>query len=190
MRVMKIMLLTSVALLGCEGEGNETANKNTTTNATAGIPATIFMANRPANVKNLVEVKKNAKVGDQVTFLARIGGRAKPFVEEHAIFVVADPSLESCDLLADEDHCPVPWDYCCENGTLLRNGMATIRIIGKDGRALGVNAKGAGGLQASKFIIVQSTVSNRNDNGLFIVDADRIWVGDKPTYGAPRKGSM
>jgi len=185
MRLIMSMLLTFLALLGCEGEGNDTAN----TNAAPGVPAINFMANRPADVKDLAEVKKTAKVGDQVTFLARIGGRSKPFVEKKAIFVAADPSLKSCELLSEDDHCPIPWDYCCENQALLRNGMATIRILGEDGRPLGVNAKGAGGLQAAKFIIVQSTVSDRNDDGLFVVDASKIWVGDKPTYEEPRKGS-
>ena len=190
MRLITAMLLICVILLGCEGKGNEKANKTTTTKAAVGIPAITFMADRPADVQDLAEVKKDAKVGDQVTFLARVGGRGKPFVEKQAIFVAADPSLKSCELIAEEDHCPVPWDYCCENGALLRNGMATIRILGEDGRPLGVNVKGAGGLQAAKFIVVQGTVSDRNDEGLFIVDAGRIWVGDKPTYQEPRKGSM
>ena len=190
MRLMTAMLLTSVTLLGCEGKGNEKANKTTTTKAAVGIPAITFMADRPADVKDLVEVKTNAKVGDQVTFLARVGGRGKPFVEKQAIFVAADPSLRSCDLVVDDNHCPSPSDYCCEDGALLRNGMATIRILGEDDRPLRVNAKGAGGLQATKFIVVQGTVSDRNDEGLFIVDAGKIWVGGKPTYEEPRKGSM
>ncbi len=190
MRLIMTLLLTSVALLGCDGKGDEAGNKNTTTKVADGIPPITFMADRPANVKDLVEVKKNAKVGDPITFLARVGGRGKPFVGKQAIFVAADPSLQSCELIAGEDHCRAPWDYCCEDKVLLLNGMATIRILGGNGHPLGINAKGAGGLQVSKFIVVQGTVSDRNDEGLFIVDASRIWVGGKPTYEDPRKGSM
>ena len=190
MRFIIPLLLTSVALFGCDGKGDEVANKNTTTKAATGIPPITFMANRPANVENLVKIKKHAKVGDQVTFLARVGGRRKPFVEKQAIFIAADPSLKSCELLAGDDRCLTQWDYCCENAELLRNGMATIRILGENGHPLGITAKDAGGLQPAKFIVVHGTVSDHNDEGLFIVDASRIWVGGKPTYEEPHKGSI
>ncbi len=68
-------------------------------------------------------------------------------------------------------------------------GTATIRILGADGRPFATSAQGAGGLEPLKFIVVQGTVSDRNDEGLFVVDAERIWVGGKPTYEEPRKGS-
>lgn len=188
MMMMMTVLLASTVLLGCDGKSAEKTTSDT--EAFIDIPDSTFMSQRPAEAKDLVVIKKDAKVGDQVTFLARVGGRSRPFVEKQAIFVAADPSLQSCEIIADDDHCPVPWDYCCEDGQLLREGMATIRILDTDGRPFSVNAKGAGGLQAAKFIVVEGTVSDRNDEGLFVVDASRIWVGGKPTFKEPRKGSM
>lgn len=185
-------IVLSAALLGCDGKTTEQtapANEPTTTQAPTGIPAETYLAERPADALDLVEIKKTAKTGDTVVFLARVGGRVKPFTENQAIFVAADPSLLSCELMSDDDHCSMPWDYCCESRDALRNGMATIRILGSDGRPIGASAEGSGGLEAAKFIVVQGTVSDRNDEGLFIVDADRIWVGGKPTFEEPRKGS-
>ena len=186
-------IVLSAALLGCDGkttEQNAPSTESTTTQAPTGIPAETYLTERPADVLDLVEIKKNAKAGDAVVFLARVGGRVKPFAEKQAIFVAADPSLKSCKLMSTEDYCTMPWDYCCTSREDLRMGTATIRILGADGRPLATSAQGAGGLEPLKFIVVEGTVSDRNDEGLFVVDADRIWVGGKPTYEEPRKGSI
>ena len=186
-------IVLSAALLGCDGkttEQNAPSTESTTTQAPTGIPAETYLTERPADVLDLVEIKKNAKAGDAVVFLARVGGRVKPFAEKQAIFVAADPSLKSCELMSTEDYCTMPWDYCCTSREDLRMGTATIRILGADGRPLATSAQGAGGLEPLKFIVVEGTVSDRNDEGLFVVDADRIWVGGKPTYEEPRKGSI
>ena len=179
--------LASTLLLGC---GDKTPDKTTEkTTETTSVPTGLFMQERPAEVNDLAKVKENAKVGDTVVFLARIGGRVKPFVEKQAIFVVSDPSLLSCELMGEEEHCSIPWDYCCEDGDNLRAGLATVRITGDDGRPIRTDAKGAGGLEESKFVVIEGVVNDRNDEGLFIVDASSIWVGGKPTYKEPRKGS-
>ena len=186
-------IVLSVALLGCDGkttEQNAPSTESTTAQAPTGIPAETYLTERPADVRDLVEIKKNAKAGDAVVFLARVGGRVKPFAEKQAIFVAADPSLKSCELMSTEDYCTMPWDYCCTSREDLRMGTATIRILGADGRPVATSAQGAGGLEPLKFIVVEGTVSDRNDEGLFVVDADRIWVGGKPTYEEPRKGSI
>ncbi|MCH2148697.1 MAG: hypothetical protein MK095_04625 [Phycisphaerales bacterium] len=185
--LMTCTVLTAALLAGCESKAPEQAAAPA---AAVTIPTSTFMSERPTDVSDLLEVKKNAKVGDNVVFLARVGGRVKPFVKTQAIFVVADPSLKSCELMADDDHCSVPWDYCCEDGALLRDGMATICIRGEDGRPLKVNAQGAGGLEAAKFVVIEGIVNDLNDEGVFIVDANSIWVGGKPTYQEPMKGSM
>ena len=44
-------------------------------NKLGGLPESFFTIDRPANIKDLAEVKKTAKKNDKVTFLARIGGR-------------------------------------------------------------------------------------------------------------------
>ena len=189
MRLLITTLLTSALLIGCEAKTTEQPSATAAAPAVS-IPDSTFMTKRPAEVTSLLEAKKNSKAGDSVVFLARVGGRVKPFMKKQAIFVVADPSLKSCELMADDDHCSVPWDYCCEDGDMLRNGMATICIRDADGRPIKVNAEGAGGLEAAKFVVIEGVVNDLNDEGLFVVDASAIWVGGKPTYKEPMKGSM
>ena len=180
-----------VLLLGSIGcEDRNASSTSTSVAAPAAIPAAFFTSRRPAEVTDLAKVKPTAKKGDAVTFLARVGGRSEPFVNGQAIFTVADPTLLSCELMGEEDHCPVPWDYCCENPNGLRFGSATVRLVGDDDLPLRASAQGAGGLAPARYVVVDGVVADRNDQGLFVVDAKRIWVGGRPVRGQPRAGSM
>ena len=189
--MLRIAILASLLIVfsGCEkqAEKTETTSKET---AAASIPSSHFSTTRPSDVKNLAEVKMASKPGEDVVFLARVGGKANPFVESHAVFLAADPKLVSCELMGDDDHCSVPEDYCCEDPDMLKAGLATIQFVDDNGKPLKTTALGAGGLEPLKFIVVNGTVREKNDDGLFIVDAQTIWVGGKPSYNEPMSGSM
>ena len=181
--VLAVIPFTSTA---CK-ESKPASNASTVTSAT--IPAAYFTKNRPEDVKNLIEVKPTAAIGEDIVFLARVGGRVDPFVDGIAIFQVADPGLESCELMGEEDHCPVPWDYCCEDMAAVTAGSATIRIVGDDGEPLSASAQGAGGLAPARFLVVDGTVTDKNSDGVFVIDARRIWVGGRPDREDAMKGS-
>ncbi len=174
--------------LGC---GDSSSSDTSASIATpASIPAAFFTSRRPAEVSDLVKIKPDAEKGDAITFLARVGGREKPFVDGQAIFTVTDPSLVSCELMGEEDHCSVPWDYCCTPSEEIRMGSATVRLLGDDERPLRSSAQGAGGLAPARFVVIDGVVADRNEEGLFVVDATRVWVGGRPERGKPRLGSM
>jgi hypothetical protein len=187
---MKLLLitLTAIALAGCGSD-----EKSTTTSAQAelsGVPNTFFTTDRPAKVQDLVEVKKTAKKGDEVTFLARIGGRKNAsFVPTLAMMIVADPGLISCELMGEEEHCATPEDYCCEDPELYSQGLGTVRFMDKNGDVFPYSVEGDHGMEVLKYVVVDGTVVDINDNGLFIVDANKVWVGEKPSYGNERGGS-
>ena len=178
--------LTSLVLIGCsEGSAEKQAAQ-----PGADTPAhEVFVSDRPADAPGIAEVKKSAAKGDTVRFLGRVGGKVESFVDGNSIFVASDPALPSCELMGEEDHCAVPWDYCCEDADDLLDGMATIRILDEKGRPIRASARGMGGLEESKYILVEGTVNDRNDEGVFIVDATSIWVGGKPTRADLTAGS-
>lgn len=188
---MKLILIafSALTLIGCGAD----EKSNTTSNETISnsIPNTFFTSERPENVKDLVEVKKTAKKGDEITFLARIGGRKNAsFVSTLAMMIVADPELLSCELISDDkDHCDTPEDYCCEDADLFSQGLGTIRFMDAEGSVYPHSVEGVQGLEVLKYVVVDGTVVDINDNGLFIVDANKVWVGGKPSYGNERGGS-
>lgn len=187
MRFRSTLFLLPLLLAAC-GESSTTTNTPTPTTSVT-IPASVFTTTRAPAAVTLLEAKATAKAGDRVSFVARVGGRAEPFTGNMAIFVVADPSLVSCELMGQEDHCPIPYDYCCEDPAKMVLGMATIQIVAEDGIPLGATAEGAGGLEGSKFVVIDGTVLEANDEGLFTVNANSIWVGGKPNRADHNAGS-
>src|SRR5437870_8661249 len=59
--------------------------------------AKFVLASEPAGAKNVIDVKKEAKDGDEVVVLGRIGGSKTPFFKDRVSFTIVDPSFVSCD---------------------------------------------------------------------------------------------
>ena len=186
---MKLFFTTILAtiLIGCGGTTEDTTS---TSKQTTGLPSLFFTTERPSDVKDLVEVKKTAKKGDEVTFLARIGGRKNAsFVPTLSMMIVADPALKSCEVMSEEEHCATPEDYCCEVPESLRAGLGTIRFMDKSGDAYPFSVDGDHGMETLKYVVISGKVHDISESGNFIVDASRVWVGGKPHYGDLRAGS-
>ena len=188
MRIATLSLVLTISIAGCEA--SDESKPDTSTTAAATFPADVFTTTRPADVEDLSKVKPGAAVGENVVFLARVGGLVEPFISSRAIFVVTDPSLLSCELMGEKDHCPVPWDYCCETSAARSAGGATVRVLDAQGKPLRATAEHAGGLEAGKYVVIDGIVQDRNDEGLLVVDARKIWVGGKPNRSDIRAGSQ
>jgi hypothetical protein len=184
-QIFTILLVTALTACG----GKEESNVQPTV-VSLELPSLFFTDTRPNDVKDLVEVKKTAKKGDEVTFLARIGGRGNAsFVKTVSMMIVADPSLVSCELMGEEEHCATPEDYCCEDPVLRAQGLGTIRFMNEKGESYPFSIEGSHGLETLKYVVVAGNVVDINESGVFVVDASKVWVGGKPKYGNNRLGS-
>jgi hypothetical protein len=178
-----------LALAGCGQAPTPKTTDDANASSSVVIPTSFFTTTRATDVPNLIDAKKVAKVGETTTFLARVGGRVPSFIDGYAIMVVADPGLVSCELMGEKDHCPTPEDYCCEDPSAIRTGLATIMFNDATGTPLPISASGQGGLELLKYVVVEGTVTDMNDEGVFIVDATSVWVGGKPDRSDLHKGS-
>jgi len=188
---MKRILFTTLLFtitLGCNDPANQEQQVRPLSET---IPQSFFVSERPSEAIDLVKVKETAKAGDDVTFLARIGGRRNAsFIPSLAMMIVADPGLISCELMSDNpDHCETPEDYCCEDPATVTKSLGTIRFLDDQGEMYPFSAEGSGGMEILKYIVVTGKVHDINENGVFIVDASKVWVGGKPSYGNERQGS-
>jgi hypothetical protein len=156
-----------------EARGAETSPSSSTT-ANAQVPDGFFLEVAPAGAVPLRDAKNSASVGDRVVLEARIGGRAEPFTESAAVFLIADPSLPNCAELHG-DGCPTPWDYCCEPKDSLMKNLATVQIVDDAGRPLRGSVRGVHGLDPLARIIVVGTV-RASDGPTFVIDASEIHV--------------
>ncbi|MCI0652036.1 MAG: hypothetical protein L0Z55_09145 [Planctomycetes bacterium] len=170
---MRFVLAVGIAVAaGCDRPAEVATNS--LPNKETALPAHLFAVERPAAAVSLAEAKATCKAGDKVSFEARIGGRKDPFVEGRAIMLVADSKLKSCASMA-EDHCPTPWDYCCESAEGLRANTATVRVVDGESQVLRASLKDAGGIAPLRTVIVTGTVAE-NSPAAFIVDATSMYL--------------
>ncbi len=99
-----------------------------------------LLEEEPKDAKAVIKVRKEAKNGDEVVVVGRIGGRTNPWVKGAAAFSIVDEVVKSCDQIPG-DTCPTPWDYCCEAGLPEKALFVSLvddagKIVKKDARQL------------------------------------------------------
>lgn len=156
------------SLAGC----TEKATDELKVQIEAELPATLFLDSAPADAKSLTDVKQSAKVGDTITFKARIGGKVQPFSSGHAIVMVVDGKMEPCS-----DECLAPWDYCCDTKEDITANAASVQVVDSKGNPIPISLEKKSGLEAGGWINVTGTVLEKNDAGLFSVGATGVFVG-------------
>ncbi len=139
----------------------------------ATLPADLVRKGELPKAPNLGEVMKVSKVGERITFTARVAGRANPFVAGRAMMIVSDPSLKPCNERED-DQCPTPADLCCETKETLRMNTATVQVVDAKGRVIPVALSGVEGLAALDHVVVEGILVERGDKGGFVVNATRV----------------
>ncbi len=121
-------------------------------------------------------VRKTVKPGDEITIGGKIMGNEKPFIDGRAAFTLGDPAiLTSCDEIPG-DSCSTPWDACCDSKELKLEGLATVQVVGADGRVLKEGLEGVGGLANLAKVTVSGQVAEGSSPESLVVNATAIQV--------------
>lgn len=170
--LMVLLMLPSVLVLGSCGKEQDGSGVRSKRSAPAAL---VFMlAEEPQDAAPVGRIKAEGQVGEEVVVRGRIGGRVDPIARDLAIFLIADTSLLTCADLPD-DHCPTPWDYCCEPRPSLMARTATVQIVTADGAPLEVNLREAG-LSPMSEVVVRGRVGERPTPEILVINASGIWV--------------
>ena len=187
---LPVMCAGLLTIVGCSKSETADDTENTATTPTATqssetgsstssdpsiVPASVFVSASSNDAQQLADVKESAKLGDRVTFEARVGGRVEPFVDGRAMFFVTDASLKDCAQLHG-DSCKTPWDYCCESKDNLLKHMATVQVVDANGRPMKVSLANTHGLEPLRTVQVTGTVQSIDDVGNMVVNAEAIHV--------------
>jgi hypothetical protein len=151
------------------------ADANGGKSAAVELPATLFVEAVPAEAVELAAAKTTAKAGDTVVVHGRIGGSRDPFIEDRAIFTLADMSMKTCSE-RHGDGCKTPWDYCCEPSEAVVANTATVQVVDAQGKVLKAGLNGAGGLKPMVEVVVKGRVSQKPDDKILVIDAAVIYV--------------
>jgi len=128
-----------------------------------------------AEAKPIPEARKLAP-GTKVVLKGRVMGVREPFAKERALFVLGDEgTITPCNAMAD-DHCPMPWDACCDPVAIRSVGTASIELLGEDGRVLPIGLKGVGGLKELSKVTVAGNVAPGSTAEAFVVIASAVFV--------------
>lgn len=102
-----------------------------------------------------------------------IGGRKNPFVENRAIFILGDESLETCDE-KDDDNCPTPWDVCCEDRNKIKSSTISVQVLDANGSIIKGTLDGVSGIKSGKSVKVKGTLDRTSTHDFIILNAQAI----------------
>jgi hypothetical protein len=169
-------LVAGLAAVGC---GRNDANPGPTgpQGATADGPTDgggkYVLGDEPAGAKSVIDVRKQAKDGDEIVLVGRIGGSGKPFTGR-AAFTVVDLSLEPCD----DDGCGNPW--CSVDPKELKEAVTLVRFTDAEGKTLPTDARQLLGAQMCQTVVVKGH-AKRDEDGRFTVVAKGIHLKPLPS---------
>jgi hypothetical protein len=72
--------------------------------------------------------------------------------------------------MGDKDHCPTPWDYCCETPASKLANSATIQLVDGAGQPLSIDLESFG-LKPLEEVIVVGTVGLRPSGDVLMIHA-------------------
>lgn len=172
--LIALSILSLMCLPGCS-KSDDSAADSTSTNDT--LPQTLFLAQAPTGIQAISQLKADVKAGDEVVVKAVVGGRKTAFVANRAVMTVVDAALHN-KCLAEDDHCPTPWDYCCAPPEELSPELATVQITGTGTSPLKVDLSSIPQLKPLNTLIIKGTVAPRADTSTLVINASGIYAAE------------
>lgn len=167
-RITFLFLVALVAVAtGCGSESSGSASSGTAVDGSK-----YLLAAEPEGALDVKQFLQDAKDGDEVVVVGRVGGEVKPWVEGLAAFNLADLSLVACNDNV-EDHCPTPWDYCCEPD--LAEGRTLVQVVDSGGNVVSSGAKELLKIKELQTVVVKGR-ADRDDSGSVSLLATGVYV--------------
>lgn len=174
-----IIRLTAASFLGllCSQCGERQASPGAAASAPdQAVFDGFFTDTPPASPAQIHAVRDHAQPGETITLTGLVMGRAKPFVEGAAAFILCDTTIiqpKSADECADGK---LPWNPCCSDPAEVARATATIQLSGPDGRVIKQGLKGIHGLTELSEVTLTGTVDRASTPQAFVINATSLHV--------------
>lgn len=145
----------------------------TDTNMTSSGPSdTTFVATaEPAGAVPVGDARTSAKDAEEIVIVGRIGGSAKPFVDGVGAFTIVDVKVPYCP---DEEGCPTPWDYCCQQNQVKEN-IAMIKLVDEQGKLVTKDTHDLLEVKELSTVVVKGKAERDADGNLAVL-ANQVFV--------------
>lgn len=169
-----ILGLLAATLVSCSEDKASTTTKPSSTSPEL---AAVFVDTIADEASPIHLARSTVQPGDVIVLKGQVMGALEPFVEGRAAFILGDrEKLTPCNEMGADDHCPTPWDACCDTKEDFRVGTATIQVVGEDKRVLKEGLEGVGGLEKLSKVILKGRVAEQSGPDNLVINASAIQV--------------
>lgn len=173
-----VVCLVSIFFIGCDTSSISTNEKklggqNSKDYPKAKLSFKIFSETDLGTPISVTEAKKKNRIGEKLVIDGFIGGQKRPFASNRASFILADLSLETCDVIPG-DSCPTPWDVCCEDRKVVLGATMNIQFLDKNGSLIHGTAEGVQDLKPGLKIRIHGKVSDKSLPESMVLNAEFI----------------
>lgn len=157
----KIALVFCIGLIvGCGGY-----HKQAPSDGDATLQKQFLLDKEPTGAKEVMDVVKSAKDGDEVVVVGMIGGdgQGKPFVENRAAFRMIDRSKTPCE----GDDCGNPW--CELDDADLKESTLFVEFVDGKGAVVEKDAAKGFDVKMTQVVFVRGKLQREKDGDLTVV---------------------
>jgi len=160
-----ILLGAAFTLMPLAGCGQSAA-----TPKAAGVSTAYHLDKEPADAVEVLDARDQAKDGEPIVVVGRLGGGLKPWIDGRAAFLLVDTRiLPSCN---EGDKCEEGCPDCTKE---MLAASTMVKFLDEDGKVIPVDARDLLGVKEQETVVV-SGVANRDKAGNVTIAARKVYV--------------
>ena len=171
-RVMAFALWALVPwflLSGCGGNSTATAPSAATAGSVVPPDPAYQLAEEPAEVKSVAEVREKGTDGEEVVVEGRVGGSAEPIIKGRAAFTIVDLKLPAPECTEK------PYSYCCLPKEVLLPNLIMVKFVDDEGNTIRKDARELLGIRDGSLVVIRGRIEASEDDVVNCIVADGLF---------------
>ena len=154
-----VLLLSAIAIAGCAKSDSPSA----------AVDPRYLLPSEPATSMGVVDFKEQAKAGETVSVIGRVGGGIKPWIEGRAAFLLVDTGAP---LPNPDAKCGPECAHCAQE---LASATTVVKFVDEQGKTIAIDSRQLLGLKEEETVVVKG-VAKRDDEGNVALMASGIFI--------------
>lgn len=160
--VSLIVFVASLAATGCGTSVSAPAKQH------AADPRFLLTA-EPSSALSVLSFKDQAKSGETVAVIGRIGGGIDPWIERRSAFLLVD---SDAPLPCADDQCGPDCPHCAQE---IKDSATMVKFVDAEGKTLAIDTRELLGVKEEETVVVQG-VARRDAAGNVALMATGVYI--------------